>query len=111
MNKSVLENVSETDQTKGNFLTLDISYESDLDLAMQIIKEEVVKHPSFLDPRSEEEIKNNVEPVVVRLTSFNESSMTLRTTIYSRTNAEGFAMLSDLRIAIKKRFDKEGIQK
>ncbi len=110
MNKSVLENVSETDQTKGNFLTLDISYESDFDLAMQIIKEEVVKHPSFLDPRSEEEIKNNVEPVVVRLTSFNESSMTLRTTIYSRTNAEGFAMLSDLRIAIKKRFDKEGIE-
>lgn len=110
MNKSVLENVSETDQTKGNFLTLDISYESDLDLAMRIIKEEVVKHPSFLDPRSEEEVKNNVKPVVVRLTSFNESSMTLRTTIYSRTNAEGFAMLSDLRIAIKKRFDKEGIE-
>lgn len=110
MNKAVLENVSETDQTKGNFLTLDIAYESDLDLAMSIVKEEIMKHPSFLDPRSEEEIKNKVEPVVIRLTSFNESSMTLRTTIYSRTNAEGFAMLSDLRIAIKKRFDKEGIE-
>ncbi len=110
MNKAVLENVSETDQTKGNFLTLDIAYESDLDLAMSIMKEEIMKHPLFLDPRSEEEIKNKVEPVVIRLTWFNESSMTLRTTIYSRTNAEGFAMLSDLRIAIKKRFDKEGIE-
>ena len=35
--------------------------------------------------------------------------MHLRTTIYSKDNAEGFAMLSDLRIAIKHRFDKEGI--
>jgi len=31
MNKAVLENVSLTNHTKGNFLTLDIAYESDLD--------------------------------------------------------------------------------
>lgn len=109
MNKAVLENVSLTNHTKGNFLLLDIDYESDLDKAMNIIKEEVMRHPSYVDPRSEEDIANHVEPVIVRLTSFNDSSLTLRTTIYSRDNAEGFAMLSDLRIAIKRRFDAEGI--
>ena len=50
-----------------------------------------------------------MEPVIVRLTSFNDSSLTLRATVYSRDNSEGFAMLSDLRIAIKKRFW-EGIE-
>ncbi len=47
--------------------------------------------------------------MITRLTEFKDSSMHLRTTIYSKDNAEGFAMLSDLRIAIKHRFDKEGI--
>ena len=36
MNKAVLENVSLNDNTKGNFLELDISYESDMDKAMRL---------------------------------------------------------------------------
>lgn len=110
MNKAVLENVSLTNHTKGNFLTLDIAYESDLDKAMSIMKEEIIRHPAYVDPRSEDDLRNHVEPVIIRLTSFNDSSLTLRATVYSRDNSEGFAMLSDLRIAIKKRFDKEGIE-
>lgn len=109
MNKAVLENVSLSNNSKANFLTLGISYESDIDKAMDIIKEEVQKHPNFQDHRSKKEIKQGVEPVVIRLTSFNDSSISLRVTVYSKTNAEGFAMLSDLRLAIKKRFDAEGI--
>lgn len=110
MNKAVLENVSSAHNTKGNFLEINIAYESDLHKAMQIISEEVQKHPNYLDIRSEEEIKDGMEPVIIRLTKFNDSSMTLRTTVYSKNNAEGFAMLSDLRIALKLRFDEEGIE-
>lgn len=110
MNKSVLENVSLNNNSKANFLTLDISYESDIDQAMKIIAEEVRKHPSYLDGRTEEEIKNGVADVVIRLTSFNDSSITLRATVFSKTNAEGFALLCDLRYSIKKRFDEEGIE-
>ena len=109
INKAVLENVSLNDNTKGNFLELDISYESDMDKAMRIIKEEVMAHPNFLDHRSQDEVTAGVEPVIVRLIRFNDSSITLRTTVYSTSNAEGFALLSDLRIAIKHRFDAEGI--
>ena len=74
------------------------------------MKEEIIRHPAYVDPRTEEDMRNHVEPVIVRLTSFNDSSLTLRATVYSRDNSEGFAMLSDLRIAIKKRFDQEGIE-
>lgn len=74
------------------------------------MKEEIIRHPAYVDPRSEDDLRNHVEPVIIRLTSFNDSSLTLRATVYSRDNSEGFAMLSDLRIAIKKRFDKEGIE-
>ena len=110
MNKAVLENVNLSDATKANFLEFDISYESDLNRAMDIIKEEVLAHPNFLDHRTPEEIEKGVEPVIVRFTRFNDSSITLRTTVHSNSNAEGVALLSDLRIAIKKRFDQEGIE-
>lgn len=109
MNKAILENVSAIGSSKANFLELDIAYDSDIDTAMRIIKEEIMAHPNFLDAREDEEIQQNVSPVITRFTSFNDSSITLRTSVYSKNNAEGFAMLSDLRISIKRRFDAEGI--
>jgi len=110
MNKAILENVSSVDNRKANFLELDISYESDIDLAMQIIAEEVMAHPAFKDTRTASEIARGIPAVTTRLVDFLDSSMHLKTTIYSTDNAEGYAMLSDLRISIKRRFDKEGIE-
>lgn len=109
MDKAVLENVTAVGNQKGNFLELEISYESDLTLAMKIIEEEVMKHPNYMDVRSDEDKKKQVSCVTTRLIAFGESGMQLKTTVYSTSNAEGFAMLSDLRIAIKKRFDEAGI--
>lgn len=110
MNKVVLENVSNTESKKVNFLYIAISYDSDLDKAMKIISEEVQKHPLFLDGRSDEEIAANAPVVNIKLINFGESSLDLRATVYSKDNAQGFSILSDLRIAIKKRFDEEGIE-
>ena len=110
MNKEILENISKVDNKKANFLELDISYESDIDLAFKIIEEEVLAHPSFVDPRSEEEIKEGKKPVTIRLDGLLDSSMHIKAIIYSENVAKGVQMLSDLRISIKKRFDKEGIE-
>lgn len=109
MNKATLENVTAVGNQKANFLELEIGYESDLDMAMKIIEEEVRKHPNFMDIRSAAEKKKKQPAVVTRLIAFGESGLQLKTTVYSKNNAEGFAMLSDLRIAIKRRFDQAGI--
>lgn len=110
MNKAVLENVSRSGNAKGNFLSLEIGYDCDLDKAICIIQEEIMRHENYVDARSAQDVASGIAPVIVRVVDFNESGLQLRTTVYSKTNAEGFAMLSDIRIAIKKRFDKEGIQ-
>ena len=111
MNKAILENVSSVESHKANFLYIGIGYESDLNKAMKIMEEEIIAHPNFLDIRSKEEKEQKQAPaVIIRLIDFAESSMQLRATVYSKNNAEGFAMLSDLRISIKKRFDKENIE-
>ena len=110
INKEVLENISENNAMKANFLLLEISYESNIDRAIEIIKEEVMAHPSFFDYRSEEAKKENAPLVTTLLTNFNASGIELKTTIYSKDAGSGTRMLCDLRMSIKKRFDAEGIE-
>lgn len=109
MDKAVLENVTAVNDRKVNFLELEISYESDLAKAMSIMSEEVKKHPQYMDGRSAEEKQQHVPEVVIRLIDFGESGIKLKATVYSKNNAQGYAMLSDIRIAVKKRFDEAGI--
>lgn len=108
INKATLENVTAAD-FKGDFLILQISYESDLDLAISIIAEEIMKHPDFLDLRSAAEKAEGIPAVKVRCTNFLDSGIELKAALQSRSSAVGYAMLSDLRISIKKRFDEAGI--
>ncbi len=110
IDKAVLENVTAVGNQKGNFLELQISYESDLTKAMEIIRDEVMRHPNYMDIRTPEDKEKGVPPVIIRLVDFAESGLRLKTTIYSKDNAEGYAMMSDIRIAIKQRFDEEGIE-
>ena len=109
VNKATLENINAID-TKGNYLILSISYESDLDLAIQLIQDEVIKHPSFIDTRTIKQKEANEPPVVVRCTAFNASSVELKCVIQSATNSLGYAMLSDLRISLKKLFKENNIE-
>ena len=81
-----------------------------LQKAMAIIAEEIKQHPNYMDIRSPQQIKQGDPEVVTRLVEFGENGMRLKTTVYSKNNAQGYAMLSDIRIAIKQRFDKEGIE-
>lgn len=109
MNNAVIENISNVPNKKANYLYIDISYDSDIDKAITLIQQECMKHPLRIDPRSKQERKSNVDMIPVLCTAFKDSGITLRATIHSKNNAEGFVMLSDLRIAIKKAFDQNDI--
>ena len=100
MNTSVLENISDIGTAKADFLYVSVSYDTDLEQAIRV----------YVDPRSEEEKQQGADQVVVRVTDFKDSGIELRATIYSNDNGTCFTMLSDLRIAVKKRFDQEGIE-
>lgn len=110
MNKAVLENVNFSESKVCNFLDIGISYDSDLDQAIAIIKNEVQKHPDFLDNRREEEKTQGDEPVIVRVTALADSSVNLRASVWSESASKGFAMLCDLRYSIKKQFDTQGVE-
>ena len=110
MNTSVLENISDIGTAKADFLYVSVSYDTDLEQAIRVLQETVAAHPDYVDPRSEEEKQQGADQVVVRVTDFKDSGLELRATIYSNDNGTCFTMLSDLRIAVKKRFDQEGIE-
>lgn len=92
------------------FVEFDISYESDIDLAKQIIYDEAVNHPLLVDNRSEEEIAENKPKVVLRVIRLGDFSVTLRAYVWAKNNDDAFILNCDMNESVKKRFDKEGIE-
>jgi small-conductance mechanosensitive channel len=87
-----------------------ISYDSDIDKAIQIIQEEAMKHPNFIDNRTKEEKKRDEPEVLVRVMGFAESSVLLRAYAWAEDPFKAFDLHTDLNKSIKKRFDIEGIE-
>lgn len=110
MSSEVIENADIVDQKTMKFLDMGISYDSDVDKAVRIIKEEAVKHPLFLDNRDEEDIAGGKEPVTVRLIGFGDSSVNLRAYIWANNPTDAWILGCDLNKSIKERFDKEGVE-
>jgi len=106
----ILENANIVDQKTQKFFEIGISYDSDVDKAIQIIKEEALKHPRFLDNRTEEEIADNEEPVKVRVLEFGDSSVNLRAYVWTNSPKDAFILGCDLNKSVKARFDNEGIE-
>jgi small conductance mechanosensitive channel len=92
------------------FIEVGISYDSDVDLATKIIQEEAKKHSSCLDVRNRKQKANNDPSVNVRLISFGDYSVNLRAYVWTQDPLNAVQMHSDINKAIKKRFDKEGVE-
>ena len=91
------------------YIEFNISFQTDIDKVRAIMREEVLKHPSHIDPRSEEEIEKGEEEVNVRIIAIGEYSMRIRAWACAKNATEGFVLYCDLLENIKKRFDQEGI--
>ncbi|WP_020529300.1 mechanosensitive ion channel family protein [Flexithrix dorotheae] len=107
---STIVNSSIQDEKICRFMEFGISYDSDIDLAMDIIRDEAMKHPDCIDNRNEEDKQKKVPQVIIRLINFGESSVNLRAYVWAKDHPTSFFMHCDLNYSIKKRFDKEGIE-
>ena len=92
------------------FLDFGISYDSDVQLAKQILQEEAENHPHCLDTRTPEQVAEGVPKVGVRVVGLGDSSVNLRGFAWARNSAEGFAMSCDLFETVKARYDAAGIE-
>lgn len=98
------------DQKICRFIELGISYDSDIDMAIKIMREEAMKHPSHIDNRTDKEIQDNLSPVKVKVIGFGDSSVNLRAWVWAEDPINALDMHWDLNKSIKERFDKEGVE-
>ena len=92
------------------WIEVGISYDSDVNKAIKIIQEEAEKHPNCIDNREKHHIGNAGNKVNVRHMGFGDFSINLRAYVWTDKPLEAVQMHSDINMAIKKRFDAEGIE-
>lgn len=110
ISSEILENAHIVSKNTIKFFHVGISYDSDIEKAMAIIKEEALKHPLCLDNRTEEEIAEGKEPVIVRVIGFGESSVNIKANVWAKNPDNAYIIGCDLNLSVKKRFDEEGIE-
>jgi len=92
------------------WINVGISYDSNIDLAKQIMYEEAMAHPLLIDNRSPEQIERGEPQVTVRVLELGDSSVNLRAWAWAGSQQDSFVLGCDLYESIKKRFDREGIE-
>ena len=92
------------------WIELSITYDSNLDLAKEIMQEEVKSHPKHLDFRTPEDIEAGVPEVPVRVIALNDSAVVLRAWAWASGAADAFELYCDVLESTKKRFDAEGVE-
>jgi len=110
LNKEKLINYDLGDRRCCEWIEIGISYDSDIDLAKHIMREECEQHTNLVDNRSELDLYNQVPKVLVRVINLGESSVSIRAWAWAMSFSDAFVMKCDLYERIKKRFDKEGIE-
>jgi len=91
-------------------IEIGISYNSNIDLAKNIMRDECEKHPLILDNRSYLEKKEDQHVVKTAVISLNDSSITIRAWAWGNNFDDCFQIKIDVLESIKKRFDVEGIE-
>lgn len=110
INKEKVTNYDLEEKKICQWIEVGISYNSDIDLAKRIMKEECENHPNIFDNRSNQDLKNGVPLVIVRVTNLGDSSVTIRAWAWAWDYASAFVMKCELYESIKKRFDAEGVE-
>lgn len=101
VNKAIVENMTHETEYKIAYLSFDVSYESDLDKASEIMKEVITNHPLYYDVGEE---------VKIHCTELKDSGITLRARMTTRNIDDSFELCCQCRLQIKKAFDEAGIE-
>ena len=110
INKETLINYDLGEEVCCQWIEIGISYDSDIDRAKQIMREECETHPLLIDRRDELQKYNKIDKVLVRVIKLDDSAVVIRAWAWAKNYADSFIMKCDLFESIKKRFDKEGIE-
>ncbi|MGB0525998.1 MAG: mechanosensitive ion channel family protein, partial [Flammeovirgaceae bacterium] len=91
-------------------IELRVALDADIERAMEIIIDEIKKHPNYLDGRTPEEIEEDTPAVIVRVTLVGEYFINLMTYAWAENPGKAFEMHCDVNKSILIRFRQEGVE-
>ncbi|WP_455168556.1 mechanosensitive ion channel family protein [Aegicerativicinus sediminis] len=110
INKEKVINFNYGDPKVCQWIEVGISYDSNSDLALDILRKECESHPQIIDVRTNDEISNGVPKVVVRLVGLGDSSVNLKAWAWSQDYVSAYQAKCDILHSIKKKYDDNGIE-
>jgi len=109
MSTSIIDNSNFQTHQYAYPIDVTVSYDADLDKALELVYQAVTTHPDFFDPRTPEQKAAN-EPMVTPLVRcFGSSGIELRCMMITENVGKSFKACSEVRIAIKRLFDANDI--
>ncbi len=110
ISEDTIINSSIIDSKIRRHIEFGISYDSSIEKAISIIQEESMKHPNFIDNRTQEEKQENIPPVIVRLMDLSDFAVQLKAFVWANSHSEAFVLKCDVTKSVFDRFNKEGIE-
>ncbi|MEZ5042472.1 MAG: mechanosensitive ion channel family protein [Saprospiraceae bacterium] len=110
ISEEIIINSNFGDEKICKWINIGISYDSDIEKAKAIMREEVLAHPLHIDARTPAQIEKGKEIVEVRVVNLGAYSVDLRAWAWAKDAPDAFAMSCDLLESIKKRFSRENIE-
>ncbi|HLT51467.1 MAG TPA: mechanosensitive ion channel family protein [Arenibacter sp.] len=110
INKEKLINYNLGDLKCCEHIEIGISYDSDIDMAKRIMREECENHPLIYDNRSRSDKMGDKPIVRTALIQLGDSSMTIRAWAWTKDYGDSFNLRCEVLERIKYRFDQEGIE-
>lgn len=107
INKAIIENSNYNNDYIGNYMEISVSYESDLEQSISIMRETISRHPLVVDVRKDPKTGHKVGVSVKEL---GDDGILLKSTVWTKNLDDNFTACSDIRQQLKKNFDEAGIQ-
>ena len=108
INSDMIENSHFVEVRASNFLDATITYDSDMEKAMQIMAQVIGDHPNFVDTREPEQMDDPKVPIFIRGLSIY--GVELRASVWTKSISNNFVTCSELRRQLKLAFDDAGIK-
>lgn len=108
INKELIENSNYRDVKASAFIDVTITYDSDLELAREIMANVISSHKDFVDTRPQD--ARDGSPVKVFVRGLSWYGADLRASMWTDSIGNNFEACSDVRGKIKLEFDSHGIK-
>ena len=103
-NSMITNNRYSSVKDSSSFIDISVTYDSDIELAMDIISKDIMRHPYVQEYRKQ---MNVTDPVVVMVRDMSNGAADLRAPVNTLTVEENFAACADIRKWILLDFQKE----